>query len=293
MKKICVIDAGGTSVKYGLVDVTGQVSHKGAFKTPDNLNAFYNEIEKVFSEMPDAEGLAMSMPGAVDSEAGIIYGASAIPYIHGPHIKDDLKARLNTRVEMENDANCAALAEVWQGAAKDTKDSCFVVCGTGVGGAVVKNRAIHKGIHLHGGEFGYMIMDFDAETDRYVIWSKLGSTIVTVNNVAKELGVDPSTLSGKTIFDHEDDNPVYKKHVNRFYTGLAVGIYNIQYAYDPEVIIIGGGISAREDIVERVNERLDAILENVTEANVRPNVKKCFFANDANLIGAAYQFYNK
>ncbi|MBO6046785.1 MAG: ROK family protein [Erysipelotrichaceae bacterium] len=290
MKKICAIDVGGSSIKYGIVDEEGNVSAKGSFKTPDHLEAFYDGIVKVFNGYKDVEGMAMSLPGAVDSESGIIYGASALPYIHGPNIKEDLEARLHTQVEMENDANCAALAEVWKGAAKDTQDSCFVVCGTGIGGAVVKNRAIHKGIHLHGGEFGYMIMDYNADEDHYITWSKCGSTIVTVNNVAKELGRE---VSGHEIFDHEDANPVYKKHVNRFYTTLATGIYNIQYAYDPEVIIIGGGISSRDDIVERVNERLEVILEDVQDAKIKPVVMKCVFANDANLIGAAYHFFNR
>ena len=108
--------------------------------------------------------MALSLPGAVDSETGIIGGSSALDYIHGPNIKEELEKRLQVRVEMENDANCAALAEVWKGAASDVNDCCFIVSGTGIGGAVVKNKRIHKGQHLHGGEFGYMIADFNFET---------------------------------------------------------------------------------------------------------------------------------
>ena len=69
------------------------------------------------------------MPGAVDSDGGIIYGSSAIDYIHGPNIKEDLKHRLNKDVEFENDANCAALAEVWKGVACHENDCCFIVSG--------------------------------------------------------------------------------------------------------------------------------------------------------------------
>ena len=148
------IDVGGTSVKYATCDEKGHLFDKGSFKTPDTLEDMYQAIETIYKER-DVDGIALSMPGAVASDEGVIYGASAINYIHGPNIKKDLEDRLQTRVELENDANCAALAEVWLGAAKDNQDCCFVVCGTGIGGAVIKDKKIHKGKHLHGGEFGY------------------------------------------------------------------------------------------------------------------------------------------
>lgn len=285
-------DAGGTSVKYGIVNENGDVSHKGSFKTSASLEAFYEDIETVFTRYKDIAGIAMSMPGAVACEEGVIYGSSAIDYIHGPNIKKDLESRLHVRVEMENDANCAALAEVWQGAAKGTKDSCFIVCGTGIGGAVVKDGQVHHGLHLHGGEFGYMIMDFDAAEERFDTWSKVGSTVSIVNQVAKTMNVDPETIDGRAIFDHEE-NPIFKEAIDQFYTTLAVGIYNLQYAYDPEVIVIGGGISQREDLVDQINQRLDVIFAHLPFAHVRPTVKKCLFANDANMIGATYHFMTR
>ena len=126
------IDVGGTSVKYATCDEKGHLFDKGSFKTPSTLEDMYQAIETIFKER-DVDGIALSMPGAVASDEGVIYGASAIDYIHGPNIKKDLEERLQTRVELENDANCAALAEVWLGAAKDNQDCCFVVCGTGIG----------------------------------------------------------------------------------------------------------------------------------------------------------------
>ena len=66
--------------------------------------------------------------------------------------------------------------------------------------------------------------------------------------------------------------------------------YNIQYSYDPEVIIIGGGISVREDMIDEINKRLDIIIDKVEPARIKPVVKKCAFANDANIIGAIYHY---
>jgi len=289
------IDVGGTSMKCAVLDREGTFVETQSFKTPNTLEKMYQAIKECFDGYSDYQlkGLALSMPGAVDSERGVIGGSSAIDYIHGPHIKDDLQKMLKVPVEMENDANCAALAEVWKGAARDVDDCCFIVSGTGIGGAVVKDRRIHKGRHLHGGEFGYMIAEFDYETKAMRTWSDIGSTVAVVNSVAKELGVDPSSLDGKDIFDHYRDHKVYEKAVDKYYYALAKGIYNLQYAYDPQKIIIGGGISVRDDLLDEVNCRLNVIFERFQHAKIRPVVLTCQFHNEANILGALYHFFIK
>ena len=101
MKKYLAFDVGGTSVKYAVVNEEGGVSSSNKFKTPDTLEKMYQEIENVAHEYQDVEGIALSMPGAVDSDGGIIYGSSAIDYIHGPNIKEDLKHRLNKMLNLK------------------------------------------------------------------------------------------------------------------------------------------------------------------------------------------------
>lgn len=298
MKTYIGIDVGGSSIKCALVDENGSISNHCKVITPDSLDAFYQNIadvvEKYKNEATDEiVGIAMSLPGAVDSDTGIIGGSSALPYIHGPNIMKDLEAKCGLNVEMENDANCAALAEVWIGNASDVNDSMFIVSGTGIGGAVIKDKKIHRGIHLHGGEYGYAIMDFDYETKTFSTWSDLGSTVALVNRVAKRLGVDSKTLDGQEIFDHTDTNDIYKEEVDRFYFTLAMGIYNLQYSYDPEVIVIGGGVSARQELVEEIYKRLDFILKTIEIAHVRPVVRTCKYSNDANIIGAVYHAMTK
>ena len=293
MKKYLAFDVGGTSVKYAIVDNEGNVSQASKFVTPDTLDQMYQEMKKVFDNHSDVEGLALSMPGAVDSDGGVIYGSSALDYIHGPNIKNDLSELVGKPVEFENDANCAALAEVWKGAAKDEQDCCFIVSGTGIGGAVIKDRHVHHGDHLHGGEFGYMIMRYDENDHKYYTWSEDGSTVAVVKRVAKELGVDYHTLDGKEIFDRADENAVYKKYVDSFYHTLAMGIYNLQYAYDPSMIVIGGAVSIRPELLDKVHEQLDIIFSQLTHAKVRPNIKVCEFGNDANMIGAVYHYMQR
>ena len=209
MENYLAIDVGGTALKIGLLTEEGEILESDSKKTPKTLDAFYQIIEDTFHEYEGVKGLALSLPGAVDSETGIIGGSSALDYIHGPNIKEELEKRLQVRVEMENDANCAALAEVWKGAASDVNDCCFIVSGTGIGGAVVKNKRIHKGQHLHGGEFGYMIADFNFETKEMKTWSDVGSTVAVVRAVAKAKGVDVASLDGRDIFDHYHEDSDY------------------------------------------------------------------------------------
>lgn len=291
MKKYLCVDVGGTSIKMAVLDEDGQIYETKKVKVPPTIEDMYQVVIDEFSSHQSLNGVALSMPGAVDSEKGVIGGSSAIDYIHGPHIKEDLEKRLNVPVEMENDANCAALAEVWKGAASDVQDCCFIVSGTGIGGAVVKDRRIHKGEHLHGGEFGYMIAQFDFDTHEMYTWSDVGSTMAVVRGVAREKGVDVSSLDGKEIFDHYHDDPIYEKYVDKYYYVLANGIYNLQYAYDPQKIVIGGGISIREDLLDEVNQRLDVIFSRFTHAKIRPVVLTCQYHNDANLLGALYHFF--
>lgn len=290
MENYLAIDVGGTALKIGLLTEEGEILESDSKKTPKTLDAFYQIIEDTFHEYEGVKGLALSLPGAVDSETGIIGGSSALDYIHGPNIKEELEKRLQVRVEMENDANCAALAEIWKGAASDVNDCCFIVSGTGIGGAVVKNKRIHKGQHLHGGEFGYMIADFNFETKEMKTWSDVGSTVAVVRAVAKAKGVDVASLDGRDIFDHYHEDSDYEKAVDKYYYVLANGIYNLQYAYDPQKIIIGGGISVRDDLLDEVNQRLDVIFHRFKHAKIRPVVLTCQYHNDANLLGALYHF---
>ena len=214
-----------------------------------------------------------------------------MPYIHGPNFRNILKKATGLDMSMENDANCAALAEVWMGAAKDNNDALFLVCGTGIGGAIIKNKKLHLGTNLHGGEFGYMIMESDMEKGTVKNYSEVASTFSIVKRVAQYKNIDTSKIDGKKIFDMaKDGDKDCLRAIDEFYYKLALGIFNLQYVYDPEVIVIGGAISDREDLVDCINAKLELILKQAKIAKIMPTVRKCVYSNDANLIGAVYNF---
>ncbi|MGH4125061.1 MAG: ROK family protein [Clostridium sp.] len=297
MKNYIAFDIGGSSVKFGVVNQQGEILHKGSFKTPkeelDMLILKMVEIVDIYEKDMKLEGIALSCPGAVNNEEGVIYGASAVPYIHGPNLRNILKAATDLDVCMGNDANCAALAEVWKGAAKDNNDVLFLVCGTGIGGAIVKDKKLHLGANLHCGEFGYMIMESDMGKGIIGNFSEVASTFSIVRRVAQYKNIATSEIDGKKIFDmaKEGDKDCIRA-IDEFYYKLALGIFNLQYVYDPEVIVIGGAISVREDLVQCINAKLEIILKQAEIAKIMPSVKKCVYSNDANLIGAVYNFIN-
>lgn len=292
MKKYVSFDIGGTFVKYGVIGENARILETNKVKTPETLDELLRIIKEFALFHPEAVGIAVSCPGAVSDE-GIIYGSSAIPYIHGPNIKELIEQDVKLPIFIENDANCAAYAEVWDGSAKGKKDVLVIVIGTGIGGSIIKNGQLHKGANLHGGEFGYMLLNSDVKGSDDV-WSRVASTKALVKKVAQKKEVDMESLSGEKIFMLADSGDKdCRQALDEFYHLLAVGIYNLQYIYDPNIILIGGGISAREEIIDEINAKLNNILTAINLARIKPNIKTCKFRQDANLLGAVYGFVEK
>ena len=147
MENLILIDIGGTTIKFGL-NTGEKLELLPAKKTPKTLPEFYQCLEETVNELKKQvpiKGVALSCPGAVDQKTGVIGGDSALPYIHGFDIRSELKKRFGLPVSIENDANCAALAEMASGAGKKVKDAIFLVIGTGVGGALVVDKKLHHG----------------------------------------------------------------------------------------------------------------------------------------------------
>ena len=287
---IACLDIGGTSIKVAVSDREGNLKEKGFVKVEETFEALMGNIVEWINSMKEKyeiEGVAISSPGAVDTKTGIVGGASAVPCIHGPNWKEEILKRTSLKASIENDANCAALAEVFSGTAKGVSDMMFLVCGTGIGGAIVNNGKIHHGKHLHGGEFGYMLME--EEDGQFYNFSEVASTMSFVRRVRKHY--NDESWDGVKIFEEAaNGNEVCMEAIERFYKNLAKGIFNIQYVYDPEMILLGGAISEREDFIDRINEKIDEIMSKVEIAKVRPQVLTCTHKKDANLIGAVANF---
>ena len=289
---ILSFDIGGSSVKYAVIEKTGKILAKGKKTTPQEKEEFFRLIENVAASYRRAytiEGAGFSFPGAVDDVSGVIGGSSALPYIHDFPIRQELERRLSLSAALENDANCAALGESWLGVGKEHKDLVFLVIGTGIGGAVVKGKRIHHGKHLHGGEFGYMVSDAS-----HRILSETGSTRVLAERVADAKGLPREEMDGRKAFALADAGDADAlQAVSAMYEALAMAIYNLQYAIDPEIFVLGGAVSERPGFAEEIGKRVDIILKDVGVARIRPIIRPAQFGNDANLLGAVRALLNK
>lgn len=289
---ILSFDIGGSSVKYAVIEKTGKILAKGKKTTPQEKEEFFRLIENVAASYRRAytiEGAGFSFPGAVDDVSGVIGGSSALPYIHDFPIRQELERRLSLSAALENDANCAALGESWLGVGKEHEDLVFLVIGTGIGGAVVKGKRIHHGKHLHGGEFGYMVSDAS-----HRILSDMGSTRILAERVADAKGLPREEMDGRKAFALADAGDADAlQAVSAMYEALAMAIYNLQYAIDPEIFVLGGAVSERPGFAEEIGKRVDIILKDVGVARIRPVIRPAQFGNDANLLGAVRALLNK
>lgn len=283
--RLTVFDIGGSSVKHALW-AEDHLELQSAFFTPGTWEEMKEEMQKVersHRSLGELHGVAMSCPGAVNAKTGIIGGLSAVPYIHDFPIRKELQELFSLPVSMENDANCAALAELHQGAAKDADHALFLVIGSGIGGTVIQSRKLHRGKDLFGGEFGYMLLD-----DTHTL-SDLGSPVKAAERYRKEMNLQKA--DGTLLFSEADrGEPVAVKHVEGLIDALARGIYNLSVAFNPDLVIIGGGISNREDIVERITLKVNLNLKQRGAGDLTVSIVPCAFRSEANLIGAVVNF---
>ncbi len=295
MKYYLAIDVGGSATKVGILDEQGTILSKESFKTPrDNYEHLMSVLVKAFhwgKNQKELQGIAMSLPFVFDSITGEVISEGPFPFISDKDIIKDLQNVTGFPVSAENDGNCAALAEVWLGSAKDAQNIALIVSGTGIGGAVIQNREVWHGKNHFSGEFGMTLLGWDSNGIPYS-WSEVGSTYGLVKSYARKKNIDVNTVTGKIIFSEMDAGDEDARFcVDQFIKYFAQGIHNIQHTFDPELVLIGGGISEREDLISRINDALSILYGRFSVNPSRPNVGKCTFGADANLIGALYHHF--
>lgn len=283
IEQLLVIDIGGSAIKYSTWqdNCLGQIESEATPQSWQEMTVFFKELKRRF---PEIVGVALSCPGAVNTTEGVIYGLSAVPYLHRFKIKAELSRLFDVPVTIQNDANCAALAESWQGNASDVKNSLLVILGSGIGGAVVINKQLQSGKHLFGGEFGLMILN--SETGE--TWSQLASPV----NIARAYSTaSQQATTGKELFTLADNGDTQANlFVDRFFKHTSVGLFNLLTAFDPDRILIGGAISQRPGLIERFSTDLEERIVTNNASGLTVDLKPCRYFNNANLIGAVYQY---
>lgn len=285
------IDVGGTFIKYAVITEECQILEKDrAPSVAEPLEDFIAALVHIYQKYKGrVEGIALSMAGIIDSETGFMYTGGNITCITNINIVEMLQQRCGVRVTVENDAKCAALAEVWKGALMDVNDAVVVVCGTGIGGAIVHDRKVLKGIHHMTGEFSYVMTD--AKSEYSMSNSLAGNAGIQrlMEMVSKYTGIPAGELDGEKVFSMAncgDEKAV--AGIREYVRHLAVQINNLQFILDPEKIIIGGGISVQPLFLQMLRAELKKINAVYPWDMPMADVETCKFFNDANLIGAVY-----
>lgn len=266
------IDIGGTNIKAGLVDSSGRVFEFSKIPTnsKDGFNKTFISIQKLVEKYIDIagrdnlKGIGCACTGQIDSVCGkVLYAANTFPELSGFELKKELVAFSGLEVEVENDVNAAALGEKWIGSARDVADFLCITLGTGVGGAIYKNGDIDHGFRGVSAEFGHMSINFNGEQcscgnkgcfERYAAVSSLirhfkeelakGEKSMVVDMVQNNL----HNINGEIIFSAQAlGDMLATKIVNEYNKAIATGIVSLVHIFNPEAVIIGGGITALGD----------------------------------------------
>lgn len=292
------IDVGGTFIKYAVINEQGDILLKGKEPTKfDTLEIFIDSLVEIYELIKDKNniaGIALSMPGRIDGDTGFMYTGGNIRCITNINIVELLEARCDTRVTVENDAKAAALAELWNGSLENCKNAIVMVCGTGIGGAVIQDGKVIRGTHFMAGEFSYAMVEGKADYHLDNTFAANAGINALLRYVSEETGISAEELNGEKIFEmaNAGDEKVLKG-LNRFVHQLAVQINNYHYILDPEKIAIGGGISVQPLFIEMIREELKKINDAYPWELPIPEVTTCKYFNDANLIGAVYAHLTK
>ncbi len=289
MKQIISFDIGGTDIKYGIISSDYQIIEHDKMAT-HALQGGKSIIDKVIKKINEYKlkytlsGVAISTAGIIDPFKGeVIGGTDTIPDYIGLNIKNMVESSTNLPCAVLNDVKCFALCEHELGSAKDTSNFIMMTIGTGIGGAYYLNNQLIYGKNFSAGEWGYMRIN----NENYENLASITALIRYANTYIKM-----DDWNGKKIFDLYDNNdPQAKYIVNLFYDNLATGIVNLIYIFNPEKIIIGGGISGRkEKFLQELTTYINAKLEPHFQL---PEILLSKFSNQSGLLGAFIHFKNQ
>ena len=298
------VDVGGTTCKIGLFDMSGVILEKWEIKTNTENNgasilddvaaSVLGKMEEKNIDKEDVQGIGLGVPGPVDNE-GVVHKCVNLGW-DVVNVEKELEEKTGLLVKAGNDANVAALGEMWQGGGKGYQNVVMVTLGTGVGGGIIVGGKIIAGANGAGGELGHIHMD-DEETEccgcgRKGCLEQYASATGIVRMAKKKLQTETRTtkltafdpLTAKDIFDvAKEGDEVALELVDKLCTVLGTALANVAGVVDPEVFVIGGGVSRAGDIlIEGIQKKYS---EMVFQACRVTKVTLATLGNDAGMYG--------
>ena len=295
MDQYLVLDIGGSHIKFALM-TEDDILLKGEVVTPlDNVEHLIETLVTLIKRFEDqVKGLAMSVPGRINTQDGIMHTGGYLGYIHDYPLVAELSKYTSLKITIENDAKCAAKAELWKGSMKGIDTGLVVVLGSGIGGSVIINGKLHVGSTYAAGEISWLPINLiKIGTEEPFMWAHLNGTMGLTDVYEVKAGLPHHSISGRDFFEkvHAND-PLALEILEQFAESFVLGIIGIQSVLDCERIAVGGGISAQDILIRKLQEHLDGFFERY-HRNMplrQPELVRCTFANDSNLYGALYHF---
>lgn len=311
MKYCFGVDIGGTTVKMGLFEKDGKILDKweiitkteeeGKAVLPDIATSVLEKININQLKKEDIIGIGVGVPAPV-SEKGVVNGSANIGWGY-KDVKGELEVLTELPVAVGNDANVAALGEMWQGGGEGQSNIIMVTLGTGVGGGVIIGGSVVVGAHGAGGEIGHLCVNYEeTETcgcgnrgclEQYA--SATGIVRLAKKRLAEETrktGLNSEAVTAKDVFDAVKDGDVVAQEIAvEFGRYLGHGLANLAVVADPAVIVIGGGVSKAGDVLISYIQK--PFLERAFFANRNVEFKLATLGNDAGIYGSAKLILDK
>ncbi|MCM3090947.1 MULTISPECIES: ROK family protein [unclassified Cytobacillus] len=291
-----VIDIGGTSIKYGIASDAGELfsldsipaeAYKGGPLIVEKVKMICDMLLK----QARVEGIAISSAGQIDNQNGtVVHATDNIPGYTGTGLAEVISKHTGLPVTVENDVNCTALGEYWQGAAKDMDDFLCVTIGTGIGGALFLNGKLYTGANFSAGEIGHINLYPNGKPctcGNNGCYERYASSSALSELVEERMGVN---LPLEKFFELAREG---SKEANNLFVqwadDVATGIQSLVHIFNPELVLIGGGISAQGDFL--LEEIQSSLAKKVMQNHWKSlRMRIAAHENKANLLGAAKHF---
>ena len=319
-KQYFALDIGGTKTKYALLGEKREIlsayekdteAQRGGSFILENVKG---EIHRVLAELkgnppegaqadtkvdakaertteaktePLLSGICISTAGMVDEIKGeIIHAGPQIPEYKGCKWKEEIERTFSIPCEVENDVKCAGLGEYSFGSGKGTSSMLCLTIGTGIGGSFILNGEVYHGTSHSAMEIGYMQIPGG-------MFQRMASTSALVKRVASRKGEPEELWNGKRIFEEvKKEDKICLEELDRLCDALSIGLSNLCYAFNPECIVLGGGIMEQKDILlPKIWGHLQEHLVPIVAENTR--LLAASLGNRAGLLGAYVHFHNR
>lgn len=305
------IDLGGTNIKAGVVTDEGKLLNKVTCKTNadrpmediihDMGRLAADAVKDAGLEVSDIEAIGIGSPGTPDNDEGLLVYSNNLPFVMAP-MRKLIREVIDLPVYIDNDANCAAMAEAVAGAAKGARDSVTITLGTGVGAGVIVDGKIYSGFNQAGSEFGHTVLvsgGIECPCGRKGCFEQYASASALARMTREAAEKNPDSLLNK-VYEQQgewnaqiafiamrDGDETAKEVVDTYTSYLADGLANAINAFMPEVLVVGGGVCNEGDpLLIPMREK------TMSRPYFGPGVKKtrielAQMGNDAGIVGAA------